>query len=231
MAHSLDDLISFNRGSVKPSYAMGPQRLYYLPLTWIVSYRLKLFSSLAEPEPASALIKTVVMITYPPIRFRCKVSGRELTAEVVTEAVRPGQYNFNTRFSDGFCDTFFHDERSNTWAAGKDERSAYLEKIQDDLSVLRKYQVGRHYLSFRHKVNGRTINIWVFETQRVDGYMMYSMGGCKCYSVFYNGDYRFEIQKINGAWQGKTVRHANPETIDQVLVAKIGTMIDARIHE
>ena len=171
------------------------------------------------------------MITYPPIKFQCKVSGRELTAEVITEAVKPGRYNFNTRFSDGFCDTFSHDENGNTWAAGKDGMPSYLEKIQDDLSVLRKYQVGRHYLCFPHTIHGRPSNIWVFETQRIDGYMTYSSRGCKSYSVFYNGDYRFDIQKINGAWEGKTVRHINPETIDEDLVSTIGSMIDARIKE
>jgi hypothetical protein len=171
------------------------------------------------------------MITYPPIKFRCEVSGRELTAEVITEALRPGQYKFNTRFSDGYADTFSHDEVSDTWRAGKGKRSSYLKRIQDDLCVLEKYQVGRHYLSFRHTIKGRPANIWVFETQRSDGYMMYSKGGCKCYSVFYNGDYRFDIQKINGAWQGKTVRYSNPEKIDEKLVAHIGALIDARIKE
>ncbi|RYG53874.1 MAG: hypothetical protein EOO01_03190 [Chitinophagaceae bacterium] len=171
------------------------------------------------------------MITYPSISFPCMVRGRELTAEVITEAVKPGKYNFNTRFSDGFCDTFSHDEISGTWAAVKGGQKSYLEKIQDDLSVLRNYQVGRHYLCFLHTIHGKPTNVWVFETQRIDGYMMYSSRGCKCYSVFYNGDYRFDIQKINGAWEGKTVRHSNPERIDETLVTTIGSVIDARIKE
>lgn len=171
------------------------------------------------------------MIVYPPIKFECKISGRNMVAEVVAEEVNPGQYNFNTRFSDGFADTFSHDEGSGTWKANKDKRYAYLNKIQDDLAALRCYQVGRHYLSFRHVVANQLINIWVFETQREDGYMVYSKGGCKQYAVYYNGDYRFEIKKNCGAWEAKTVRHLNPEVIDDKLVAKIGWMIDEKIRE
>lgn len=171
------------------------------------------------------------MITYPPIKFECKVSGKKLTAEVVAEEVNPGQFNFNTRFSDGFEDIFSHDERSGTWKAHKDTRSAYLKKIQDDLCALRCYQVGRHYLNFRHAWGNQVINVWVFETQRLDGYMVYSKGGRKRYTVYYNGDYRFEMEKVCGAWYAKTVRQTNPEIIDEKLVATIGKMIEARIKE
>lgn len=171
------------------------------------------------------------MITYPPIKFECKVSGRELIAEVIAEEVNPGQFNFNTRFSDGFEDVFSHDERAKTWKALHDTQASYLNKIQDDLAVLRCYQVGRHYLSLPHIIDEKLINVWVFETQRDDGYMVYSKGGCKRYAVYYNGDYRFEIKKVNGAWYAKTVRQVNPEIIDENLVASIGKMIDARIRE
>lgn len=171
------------------------------------------------------------MITYPTIKFECKVSGKELIAEVVTEEINPGKFNFNTRFSDGFEDIFSHDEESGTWKSQKDTKPSYLKRIQDDLSALRCYQVGRHYLSFPHTIDNQVINVWMFETQREDGYMVYSKGGCKCYAVYYNGDYRFEMKKVGGAWYAKTVRHINPETIDETLVGTIGKMIDAQIKE
>ena len=171
------------------------------------------------------------MITYPPIKFECKVSGRELIAEVIAEEVKPGQFNFNTTFSDGFSDIFSHDDDSGIWKANKDKKEAYLKKIQDDLCALQCYQIGRHYLSFRHPVDNETINIWVFETQREDLYMMYSKGGCKRYAVYYNGDYRFEMKKVAGAWTAKTVRHHNPEIIDKDLVARIGHLIDKKIKD
>ena len=171
------------------------------------------------------------MITYPPIKFECKVSGRELVAEVVAEEINPGKFNFNTRFSDGFEDIFSHDEESKTWNAIRDTKADYLKKIQDDLSALMSYQVGRHYLNFRHRLRDQIINVWVFETQREDGYMVYSKGGCKCYTVYYNGDYRFEMKKVGGAWYAKTVRQINPESIDENLVAIIGKMIDGQIKE
>src|SRR5688572_3363962 len=171
------------------------------------------------------------MITYPTIKFECQVSGKELIAEVDGRKIRPGYYNFNTRFSDGFEDTFIHEEGSGIWRAVGDKEPDYLERIKDDLSALLSYQVGRHYLSFRHKIEDDIVNIWVFETQREDGYMMYSKGGYKVYTVYYKGDYRFEVKKIGTAWHAKTVRHVNPEVIDETLVTTIGQMIDARIKE
>jgi len=171
------------------------------------------------------------MITYPLIKFECTVSGKELIAEVVAEEINPGQFNFNTRFSDGFEDVFSHDEGAKTWKALHDTQASYLNKIQDDLAALRCYQVGRHYLSFPHTINDHVTNVWVFETQREDGYMVYSKGGCKRYAVYYNGDYRFEMKKVYGGWYAKTVRQINPEIIDENLVIRIGQMIDAHIKE
>lgn len=170
------------------------------------------------------------MVTYPPIKFECQGSGKELVAEVIAQEIDPGHFDFNTRFSDGFEDTFIH-ERSGNWKAVRDKNGGYLERIKDDLSALLCYQVDRHYLSFPHKMGDEMINIWVFETQREDGYMVYSKGGSKCYTIYYKGDYRFEMRKIAGAWYAKTVRYANPEVIDETLVAIIGQMIDARIKE
>ena len=163
------------------------------------------------------------MITYPPIKFECQVSGKELIAEVVAEEVNPGQFNFNTRFSDGFEDIFSHDEGSGIWKAIRDKKAAYLKKIKDDLSALVAYQIDMQYFSFRHKIGQQVKNVWVFETQRE--------GGNKVYTIYYHGDYRFEIKKIRGSWHAKTVRQINPEIIDERLVAKIGEMIDAKIKE
>lgn len=177
------------------------------------------------------LVLITIMIVYPTIKFECEVSGKELIAEVETLETYPGHFNFNTRFSDGFADTFIHNENSGDWKAVRDKEAVYLANVKNDLSALVSYQVGRHYLSFRHKIENELVNIWVFETQREDGFMVYSKGGCKSYTVYYNGDYRFEIKKICGAWQAKTVRQVNPEIIDEKLVAKIGQVIDSNIKE
>jgi hypothetical protein len=173
------------------------------------------------------------MITYPLIKFSCRVSGKNLIAEVIASETDPGHFNFNTRFSDGFEDTFIRDGRSGSWLAVRDTKENYLQKIKDDLNALLCYQVDRHYLSFPQKIGDELINIWVFETEREDGYMVYSKGKgtCKGYTVYYKGDYRFEMRKIAGAWQAKTVRHRNPEVIDENLVIKIGKIIDAKIKE
>jgi hypothetical protein len=162
------------------------------------------------------------MVTYPPIKFECQVEGKNLVAEVVAEETYPGHFNFNTKFSDGFEDTFKLHEPSGSWKAERDKKAAYLKKIKDDLSALVSYQIDRHYLSFRHKIGDRLVNIWVFETEEEDD--------TRIYTIYYLGDYRFEMKKVWGAWEAKTVRQVNPETIDEKLVAKIGEMVDECIR-
>ncbi len=158
------------------------------------------------------------MVTYPAIKFECRVEGKNLIAEVVAEETDPGHFNFNTKFSDGFEDTFILHEPSGMWKAMRDKKAAYLKKIKDDLSALVSYQIDRHYVSFRYKIGNKLVNVWVFETEWEDGSLIYT--------VYYLGDYRFEMKKVWGAWEAKTVRQANPENIDENLVAKIGETID-----
>lgn len=162
------------------------------------------------------------MVTYPRIKFECQVNGKELIAEVVAQETNPGHFNFNTRFSDGFEDTFIHEEKSGLWEAIRDKKAAYLKRIKDDLSALVAYQIDRHYLSFRHSIGSRTVNIWVFETEWEDKNMIYT--------VYYKGDYQFEMKKIYGGWYARSVRPGKNKIIDETFVDKIGEMIDARIR-
>lgn len=163
-----------------------------------------------------------VMVVYPPIKFECQVEGKNLIAEVVANELQPGHFSFSTKFSDGFEDIFIHEEGSGLWRSASDKKSPYLKKIQDDLSALVSYQIDRHYLSFRHRMGDQLVNIWVFESEWEKESPLYT--------VYYLGDYRFEMKKIGGGWQAKTVRQVNPENIDRELVDKTGRLIDARIR-
>jgi hypothetical protein len=161
------------------------------------------------------------MVIYPRIKFECCVNGEDLIAEVVAQETYPGHFNFNTRFSDGFEDTFIHEERSGTWNATRDKKAAYLEEIKDDLSALEAYQIDRHYLSFRHRIGVELVNVWVFDTEWEDDGTIYT--------VYYKGDYQFEMKKIYGGWYARSVRMEKNKVIDNDLVARIGQMIDAKI--
>jgi hypothetical protein len=161
-------------------------------------------------------------VTYPRIKFECQVNGKDLIAEVIAQETDPGHFNFNTRFSDGFEDTFIHEEGSGLWKAIGNKKAAYLEKIKDDLSALVAYQIDRHYLSFRYAIGPEIVNIWIFETEWEDRGTIYT--------VYYKGDYQFEIKKIMGGWHAWSVREEKNKVIDESLAAKIGDMIDARIR-
>lgn len=162
------------------------------------------------------------MVTYPGIKFECRVDGKDLIAEVVAQETNPGHFNFSTKFSDGFEDIFIHEEKSGLWKAIRDQKATYLEKIKDDLSALVAYQIDRHYLSFRQSIGGELVNIWIFETEWEDGTTIYT--------VYYKGSYQFEMKKVFGAWYARSVRSQNNKVIDDGLVAKIGGVIDAKIR-
>lgn len=162
------------------------------------------------------------MVTYPRIKFECEVDGKELIAEVVAQETNPGHYNFNTRFSDGFEDVFTHEERSGVWKANRDKEQAYLEQVRDDLSALVCYQIDRHYLSFRHELGNEIVNVWIFETEWEDGSMIYT--------VYYKGDYQFEMKKVFGGWYARSVRQHKRKVINDELVGKVGSMIDSKMR-
>ena len=163
------------------------------------------------------------MITYPPIKFECRVNGKELLAEVETKALDGGKFEFCTKFSDGYSDTVFHDEKSGVWKTGHVKTAAYFKKIKDDLSALLFYPAFKHYLNFRHKIGNQVVNIWVFETETENRTVVYT--------IYYHGNYRFEMKKIRGGWYAKTVKQDRPESIDEELIEKIGKMIDDRIKK
>ena len=126
------------------------------------------------------------MITYPPIKFECRVNGKELLAEVETKALDGGKFEFATKFSDGYSDTVFHDEKSGVWKMGRAKTSTYFKKIKDDLSALLFYPAFKHYLNFRHKLANQIVNIWVFETETENRNVVYT--------IYYHGNYRFEMK-------------------------------------
>jgi hypothetical protein len=81
------------------------------------------------------------MITYPPIKFECRVNGKELLAEVETTAHDGGKFEFCTKFSDGYSDTVFHDEKSESGKQG-------MEKL---LPISRKSKmISPHFYFTRH---------------------------------------------------------------------------------
>ena len=162
------------------------------------------------------------MINYPPIKFECQVRGKKLVAEVNAQVAGTDRFLFRTRFSDGFEDTFSHDTHGDQWGALNDAKQEYLKRVKDDLAALQNYQPFRHYLYFRDKQGHQSLNIWVFETMPENG--------VDVYSVYYMGQYQFDMKKLRGAWLAKSVRN-NAAPIDTSTIEQIGQMIDARIND
>ena len=161
------------------------------------------------------------MITYPPIKFECQLSGKKLIAEVTTQVTGADRFDFRTRFSDGFEDIFSHEGNRGAWKAANDRKLRYLQLVKDDLAALQSYQPSRHYLSFRYTLGQQVVNIWVFETLPEEGRPVYS--------IYYKGEYQFDLTKVRGSWSGKSVRQKSPP-IDTSLVSAIGQMIDEKMR-
>ena len=145
-----------------------------------------------------------------------------MIAEVITEVFELGRFNFTTRFSDGFEDTYSLDKALGKWNALRDKKSAYLKKIKDDLRALLYYQPNRHYLNFQYPMGQELVNIWIFETFPEDG--------CRVYSIYFKGDYRFDMKKMFGAWYARSVRN-DAAPIDNKLVDRIGEMVEKEMSK
>ncbi len=48
------------------------------------------------------------------------------------------------------------------------------------------------------------------------------------YSVHYNGDYRFDVKKINGEWFLKSIRKVNQDRLDENLASIIIKELESR---
>ena len=155
----------------------------------------------------------ILQSVFPKLSFPCYINGQKLTAtylEQTEDAVVDFQFKFS--FSDGYSTIFYCNEYG--WADDiNNGKPIYLKAIKDDLLALVSCISIEKAMVFPVHFNKTNFNVFVFkDCITTDGFP---------YSVYYNGEYRFDIEKINGEWFAKSICIINPGKLDDKLVSII----------
>lgn len=162
----------------------------------------------------------------PPLSFKCFVRGKEITATVAGKLFGV-DFFYRIKFSDGYVSDFAPSV-SGRWCdmtnepeyreQDKHPYSTYADAIQEDLSDMHLFDLNKERYCFRLKIQGKETNVFVYSNEEDGRY---------CYSVRYNGGYRFSLKKVNGGWEAWSMRKTNPEKIDAELARNISLSIEA----
>lgn len=130
----------------------------------------------------------------PVIEFDCVVDGKKLSAKITHHEDNGLQFIYHISFSDGYSASFVAPIQGGKW---QDESlaSPYAKAIADDLNAFCGFFPTKPPICIRLKSEKEAFNVWVvphvFKAQQ--------------YSVFYKGDYRFDVRKLS-IWEANTVR-------------------------
>ena len=161
----------------------------------------------------------ILKSVFPKLSFPCYVNGQKLTATYLgqtEDAVVDFQFKFS--FSDGYSTVFYCTEYGK-WSDINNRKSIYLEALKDDLFALVSCISVEKTRVFPVHYNKTNFNVFVFKNcLNNDGFP---------YSVYYNGEYRFDMEKINGEWIEKSICISNPYKVDEKLASIIIKELEA----
>lgn len=151
----------------------------------------------------------------PAIEFETTVEGKRIKARITHQEDNGLQFIYHIAFSDGYTASFVAPLQGDRWH-NEDFASPYAKAIRDDLNAICGFLPKKPPFCIRLKSDRGAFNVWaiphVFKTHH--------------YSVFYKGDYRFDLRKTK-IWQAKSVRE-NID-IDQEIAALVCRNIEERI--
>jgi hypothetical protein len=155
-------------------------------------------------------IKQVV----PAIEFFCDVDGRVLKASLTHVEDNGVQFIYHISFSDGHVGSFMAPLEAGRWY---DEglSSAYAKAIHDDLNAFCGFLLNKPPFCIRLKSEKEAFNVWIVPSRKTAHY-----------SVYYKGDYRFELRKKD-CWEVNSVREG--AFIDEAIASIVCKNIDRRI--
>ena len=140
----------------------------------------------------------VIESAFPDISFPCKVNGKKMIARYLGEENHPEDTVFKFSFSDGHETSFrrgeFYDWIDTTTGRG----SLYLEGVYGDLPNMYGFAAGCTGSCFTVDKDHSFFNVFVFDVTRSNGDHIKT--------VYYKGDYRFDLKLIGGVWKARTSR-------------------------
>ncbi|MDQ3278213.1 MAG: hypothetical protein M3Q06_07795 [Bacteroidota bacterium] len=151
----------------------------------------------------------------PAIVFECEVEGKKLKAKITHQEDNGLQFIYHISFSDGHAATFVSPMEGGQWY-NEQLASPYARAIRDDLNAFYGFLPAKPPICVRLKSDREAFNVWVVP------HVMKALH----YSVFYKGDYRFDVRKTGG-WEANSVRENS--VIDREIAAIVCKNIEDRI--
>lgn len=151
----------------------------------------------------------------PVLRFACTVEGKTLQASITHQEDNGLQFIYHIVFSDGYAASFVASMESDKWLNDA-VSSRYALAIKDDLNSICGFLPGKPPFCICLQSEKGAFNVWVVPH-------IYKTGH---YSVFYKGDYRFDLRKAK-SWEVRSVR--DNSDINQQIAAIVCKNIEQRM--
>ena len=167
-----------------------------------------------------AFADAVIKSAFPDISFPCKVNGKKLIAKYLGEEENPIDNEFKFSFSDGHQTSFKRGEYYDWLDTTTGRGSLYLEGVYGDLPNMFGFSAGCTGSCFTVDKDGSFFNVFVFDMTNSDG--------DEIKTVYYKGDYRFELKLFNGIWKARTSRSIEvADMIDDEMATLVTQFIKA----
>ena len=167
-----------------------------------------------------------------PLLFQCTVNGKHLTASIIGWVNHPINYIYRVEFSDGYVSDYYcndygkwFDSANEKEIKGATERlknkAPYEFAIQNDLKDVHSFTHNERTHIFKTAVDGQDTNVYVHYSNSAEFGPQYS--------VYYNGDYQFTLEKKGkNEWHAFDQRVRDKRKIDPNLSRNICLLIESK---
>jgi hypothetical protein len=171
-----------------------------------------------------------ICAVVPAINFPCFVDRQALTARLTHIEENSINTIYHISFSDGYTSRFLagtYDPRGVWIDLNPQLRKfpntglQYAQAITPDLNALNGFSPQRDvYLVVTDLPNSKNVNIWILQ-EYDEPYI---------YSIYYQNDYRFTLERNGTGWEAYSRRQMNPVKPDVRLVLLLTTTIDSNLQ-
>ena len=160
-----------------------------------------------------------ITVFEEPVTIKCHVEGRNLMAEITIEYCDPTDHFFYIEFSNDVQivagpSTF----ETGRWWVDEMEYLPYLNSIEKSLADFIAVRESFWY-KFEIKNGSQKLLVWVAQGE----------ANKNEFSVHFEGDYRFHLEKINSRWISWTIGGYQLNPILQPIVDEVCAYLDGKI--
>jgi len=159
------------------------------------------------------------IIFEEPVTIKCNVEGRNLMAGITSEYYDPTEHLFLIEFSnDVTIVTGPSSEEPDCWLVEEPKDLPYLNAVIRSLADFVAVRDSFWY-KFEIKYGTRKLLVWAAQSEENKNQ----------FSVHFEGDYQFHIEKTNLGWRSWTIREYDPNPIIVPIVKEVTKYLNGKI--